>query len=153
MIIELLAIGLIVTAFLAVNLDNSIYSVIALGCVLIFSSLLYFFNGAYFAAIFQFAVGTGTIAVLLIVSETLDETESHERKLKLPIATIIVAVLFSIPVLIITVPVIQIIPETTTGFPYDLWDFRSIDVMIQGVVILILAVGMAIIMRTKKEGE
>ena len=64
MIIELLAVALIITAFLAINLENSVYSVIALGCVLIFSSLLYFFKGAFFAALFQFAVGTGTIAIL-----------------------------------------------------------------------------------------
>jgi NADH:ubiquinone oxidoreductase subunit 6 (subunit J) len=153
MIIEILAVALIITAFLAINLDNSIYSVIALGCVLIFSALLYFFNGAFFAAVFQFAVGAGTIAVLLIVSETLDEQESHEKKPKLPIATIIAAVLFSIPVLIFTVPVIQIIPEATTGFPYDLWDFRSIDVIVQGIVILIIAVGMVILLKSQKGAE
>ena len=153
MIAEILAIALIITAFLAINLDNSIYSVISLGGVLIFSSLLYFYSGAYFAAIFQFAVGVGTIAVLLIVSETLDEEESHKKKLRTPVATIITAVLFSIPVLVFTIPVIQIIPETTTGFPYDLWDFRSVDVIIQGIVILVLAIGMAILLKSEKESE
>lgn len=153
MIPEILAVGLLITAFLAVNLDDSVYAVISLGLVLVISSSLYLFNGAYFGAIFQFAVGVGTVVILLIVSETLDEHVPRTRDRRLPIGTIVAALLVSIPVLFIAIPVIRIIPEPTTGFPYDLWDFRSVDVMLQGLVILMLAVGMVILLKSEKEVE
>jgi NADH:ubiquinone oxidoreductase subunit 6 (subunit J) len=153
MIVELLAIGLLITAFLAIDLDDSVYAIISLGFVLIISSLLYLLNEAYFAAIFQFAVGIGTIVVLLIVSETLDEQISRKKENKIPVGTIIAALLISVPVLFFTIPVIRIIPEPTTGFAYDLWDFRSIDVMLQGIVILVLAIGMVILLKSEKGGN
>jgi NADH:ubiquinone oxidoreductase subunit 6 (subunit J) len=153
MIVEVLAVGLLITAFLAIDLDDSIYAIISLGLVLILSSLLYLLNDAYFAALFQFAVGVGTIVVLLIVSETLDEQVPEKKESKKPVGTIIAAVLISIPVLFFTIPIIRIIPEPTTTFAFDLWDFRSIDVMLQGIVILVLAIGMIILLRSEKEGN
>jgi NADH:ubiquinone oxidoreductase subunit 6 (subunit J) len=150
MIVEILALGLLIAAFLAVSLDDSIYSVISLGVVLIISSLLYLLNEAYFAAIFQFAVGIGTVAVLLVVSDTLDAHSSSKKKTKVPLGTLVAAILVSIPVLFFSIPVIRIIPEPTTTFAFDLWDFRSIDVMLQGIVILVLAIGMAIILKPEE---
>ena len=151
MILEFLAVGIIFTAILAINLDDPFYSILSLGGVLIISALLYLINEAYFAAIFQFATGIGTIAVLLVLGETLDKGEQQKEKTKIPVGTIIAAILLSIPVLFFTIPVIQIIPEPTIGVPFNLWDLRSVDVLSQGVVILILAIGMIIILRHEKE--
>jgi NADH:ubiquinone oxidoreductase subunit 6 (subunit J) len=152
LIVEFLAVGIILTAFLAINLDDSFYSVLSLGSVLIISSLLYLLNNAYFAAIFQFATGIGTLAVLLVLGETLDREGPHREKPEIPIGTIVAAILLSIPVLFFTIPVIQIIPEPTSGVPFNLWDLRSVDVLLQGVVILVLTIGMVILLKPEKEG-
>ena len=153
MILEFLAVGIIFAAILAINLDDPFYSILSLGGVLIISALLYLVNEAYYASIFQFATGIGTVAVLLVLGETLERGELHKEKKKRPIGTIIAAILLSIPVLFFTIPVIQIIPEPTTGVPFNLWDLRSVDVLLQGLVILVLAIGMIIILRHEKEDE
>ena len=153
MILEFLAVGIIFVAILAINLDDPFYSILSLGGVLIISALLYLANEAYFAAIFQFATGIGTVAVLLVLGETLDKGEQHKEKTKRPVGTVIAAILLSFPVLFFTIPVIRIIPEPTIGVPFNLWELRSVDVLLQGVVILILAIGMIIILRPEKEDE
>ena len=152
MIVEFLVVGIILSAFLAINLDDSFYSVLSLGSVLIIASLLYWLNNAYFAAIFQFAAGIGTLAVLLVLGETLDREGPHREKPEIPIGTIVAAILLSIPVLFLTIPVIQVIPEPTSGVPYSLWDLRSVDVVLQGIVILVLTIGMVILLKPEKEG-
>ena len=153
MIVEFLAVGIIFAAFLAINLDDSFYSILSLGAVLIISSLLYFFNDAYFAAIFQFATGTGTLAVLLVLGETLDIDKPHREKQEIPTGTIVAAILLSIPVLFFTIPILRIIPEPTSGVPYSLWDLRSVDVLLQGVVILVLSIGIIFLLKPDKERE
>jgi NADH:ubiquinone oxidoreductase subunit 6 (subunit J) len=152
-IAELLALGLIITALLAVNLDDPVYSLMSLACVLLLSSLLYAENGAFFAAVFQSAAGIGTIAILLVISETLDEDMPQKRKRNRPVGTIVAAILLSIPVLYFTIPVVRVIPEPISGFPLAFWELRSVDVVLQGIVILVLATGMAILLKSEREGR
>ena len=152
MIVEILAIGLLITALLAVNVKNPVYSVASLACVFILVAILYYLSGAYFAALFQFIIGIGTLAVLFVVAETLDGGHDKAEYTERPYGTIIAALLLSIPMFIFTIPVVRIIPEPAGGLPYALWDLRSLDVVLQGVVILIIALGMVIILRHEKEG-
>ena len=57
MILELLSAGLVITACLAIFLDEAVYSVVALAGTFLLTSLLYALNGAIFVAVFQFSVG------------------------------------------------------------------------------------------------
>ncbi|MDX1813428.1 MAG: hypothetical protein R3319_01420, partial [Candidatus Bathyarchaeia archaeon] len=64
MILEILSVGLIISACLAIFLDEAIYSVAALAGMFFLTALLYAFSDALFVAVFQFTVGAGTLAVL-----------------------------------------------------------------------------------------
>jgi NADH:ubiquinone oxidoreductase subunit 6 (subunit J) len=113
-VIDVLSIGLIVSACLALFVDEAIYSVAALSGTVLFTALIYVMNGAIYAAIFQFAMGVGTIAIFLVV------------------------------------------PGSTTGsgisFQDALWDLRGLDVVLQALVILMVALGVGIVMYTRRKG-
>ena len=82
--LELLSIGLIVSACLALFLDDVVYSVAALAGTFLFTALLYYVNGAIYAAIFQFVVGVGTLAILFLSGEMLsDKSTKKTSPLKL----------------------------------------------------------------------
>jgi NADH:ubiquinone oxidoreductase subunit 6 (subunit J) len=72
-IVELIAVGLVVSACLAIYLDEAVYSVAALACMLILMATIYALNDAIFAAVFQFAVSVGTLSVLFLSAEMLSE--------------------------------------------------------------------------------
>jgi NADH:ubiquinone oxidoreductase subunit 6 (subunit J) len=151
MILEILATGLIISACLAIFLDEAVYSVAALAGTLFLTSLLYGLSDALFAAIFQFAVGAGTLAVLFLSGEMLSEapTKTSQKNLLL---IIVVGVLLSLPAIFLSV-------SGPTGvlsgvsFGEALWNLRAIDVVLQGVVILTVALGIAIVLHEKKNGE
>ena len=82
MILEILSIGLIVSACLALFLDEVVYSVAALSGTFLFTALLYYVNGAIYAAIFQFAVGVGTLAILFLSGEMLSDKSTKKTSPK-----------------------------------------------------------------------
>jgi NADH:ubiquinone oxidoreductase subunit 6 (subunit J) len=151
MILEILAVGLIVSACLAIFLDEAVYSVAALAGTLFLTSLLYALSDALFAAVFQFAVGAGTLAVLFLSGEMLSETptKTSQKNLLLIIA---VGVLLSLPAIFLSV-------SGPTGvlsgvsFGEALWNLRAVDVVLQGVVIMIVALGIVIVLHEKRNGE
>jgi NADH:ubiquinone oxidoreductase subunit 6 (subunit J) len=151
MILELLAAGLIISACLAIFLDEAIYSVAALAGTLFLTSLLYAFSGALFAAVFQFAVGAGTLAVLFLAGEMLSETpaKTSQKNLLLIIA---VGVLLSLPTIFFSVSgTASILSEISFG--EALWDLRAVDVVLQGLVIMTVALGIVIVLHEKRKGE
>lgn len=151
MILEILAVGLIVSACLAIFLDEAVYSVAALAGTLFLTSLLYALSDALFAAVFQFAVAAGTLAVLFLSGEMLSETptKTSQKNLLLLIA---VGVLLSLPAIFLSV-------SGPTGvlsgvsFGEALWNLRAVDVVLQGVVIMIVALGIVIVLHEKRNGE
>ena len=86
---ELIAISLIISAFLAVYLEHAIYSVVSLAATFLLTSLLYFSVDAHFASVFQLATGVGTVAVLFLSSEMLSEESNTKKYFKPIIAPII----------------------------------------------------------------
>ena len=151
MILEILSAGLIISACLAIFLDEAVYSVTALAGTFFLTSVIYALSGAVFAAVFQFAVGAGTLAVLFLSGEMLSEapTKTSQKTLLLIIA---VGVLLSLPAIFLSV-------SGSTGifsgisFDEALWNLRATDVVLQGVVILTVALGIAIVLHEKKNGE
>ena len=151
MILEILSVGLIISACLAIFLDEAVYSVAALAGTFFLTALLYAFSDAIFVAIFQFAVGAGTLAILFLSGEMLSETpaKTSQRTLLLIVAA---GVLLSLPAIFLSI-------TTPTGilsgasFGEALWDLRAADVVLQGFVIMTVALGIVIVLHEKRKGE
>jgi NADH:ubiquinone oxidoreductase subunit 6 (subunit J) len=152
MILEVLSAGLIISACLAIFLDEAVYSVAALAGTFIFTALLYALSDALFVAIFQFAVGAGTLAVLFLSGEMLSEKPTKKTPRKNLLLLIVIAVLLSLPAIFLSI-------SSPTGvlsgisFGEALWDLRALDVVLQGLVIMAVALGIAIVLHEKRNGE
>jgi NADH:ubiquinone oxidoreductase subunit 6 (subunit J) len=151
MILEILSAGLIISACLAIFLDEAVYSVAALAGTLFLTSLLYAFSDAIFVAVFQFAVGAGTLAVLFLSGEMLSQkpAKTSQRNLLLIVAA---GVLLSLPAIFLS---ISEMPTALSGVSFGeaLWDLRAVDVVLQGFVILTVALGVVIVLHEKRKGE
>jgi NADH:ubiquinone oxidoreductase subunit 6 (subunit J) len=147
---EILAVGLIISAILALFLDEVIYSVAALAGTFFFTALIYVLNGAVFAAIFQFAVGVGTLAILFLSGEMLGDKPTRKTSPKRTGALIGVGAVLSLPAIFLSVS-----GSTGTNSNLDfgdaLWNVRGLDVVLQALVILTVALGIAIVLYEKKK--
>jgi NADH:ubiquinone oxidoreductase subunit 6 (subunit J) len=153
MILELLAVGLVVPAFLAVYLDDAVYSVASLTGTLILTAVLYSLNDATFAAVFQLAICVGTLAVLFLSGEMLSEKPSGKKPLKNAFLAIAAALLLSVPSIFLSVGAIPTIVSSDVSFPEALWNLRAIDAVLQGLVIMTVASGIAIVLHERREDE
>jgi NADH:ubiquinone oxidoreductase subunit 6 (subunit J) len=151
MILELLAIGLVVSAFLAVHLDDAVYSVVSLAGTLILMAILYSLSDATFVAVFQLAIAVGTLAVLFLSSEMLSEKQDGQKSFKNVLLTLAAALLLSMPSIFISIGTVPAIVSSNISFPEALWNLRSTDVILQGLVIMTVALGIAIVLQEKKE--
>lgn len=153
MILELLAVGLVVSAFLAVYLDDAVYSVASLAGTLILAAILYSINDATFVAVFQLGIGAGTLAVLFLSGEMLSEKPRGKKPFKNVFLAIAVALLLSFPSIFLSLGTMPTDVISEVLFPEALWNLRSIDVVLQGLVIMTVALGIAIVLHEKKEGK
>ena len=151
MILEALSIGLIVSACLALFLDEAVCSVAALAGTFIFTALIYVLNGAVFVAIFQFAVGVGTLAILFLSGEMLSDKPTKKTSPKSTVALIGTGVVLSLPAIFLSVSG-SAGSGSNVSFGDALWNLRGVDVILQGLVILTLALGIAIVLYEKKNG-
>lgn len=151
MIMEALAVGLVISACLALFLDEAVYSIAALASTFMFISLLYALSGAVFVAIFQFAVGVGTLAILFLSGEMLSDKPTKKTSPKSIIALIGAGAGLSLPALFFSV---SSSPGVGSDIPFGeaLWNLRGLDVVLQGLVILIVALGIAIVLHEKRNG-
>ncbi|MEA2090632.1 MAG: NADH-quinone oxidoreductase subunit J [Thermoproteota archaeon] len=145
--------GLVVSAFLAVYLDNAVYSVVSLASALILVAILYSLDDAIFVAVFQLAIGVGTLAVFFLSSEMLSEKLCERKSLKNAFLAIAVAVLLSIPSVFFSIGTIPTNVSSEVSFPEALWNLRAIDVVLQGLVMMTVALGIAVVLYEKKEGK
>jgi NADH:ubiquinone oxidoreductase subunit 6 (subunit J) len=149
MILEVLSIGLIVSACLALFLDEVIYSVAALSGTFLFTSLLYYVNGAVYAGVFQFAVGVGTLAVLFLSGEMLSDKSKKKTSLKKTAALVGAGAVLSLPVVFFS-------GSGSTGvfsdasFGNALWNLSGVDVILQALVILTVTIGVAIVLYERR---
>ncbi|NLB76651.1 MAG: hypothetical protein GX799_09335 [Crenarchaeota archaeon] len=150
MIIEILAIGLIISAVLALFLDEVVYSVAALAATFLLTALIYVLNGAVFAGIFQFAVSIGTLAILFLSGEMLGEKPSKKAS-SLRIGGLVgVGFLLSLPAIFLSVSgVSHVAPDVEFGDA--LWNLRGVDVLLQAIVILTVAIGISIVLFERRK--
>jgi len=149
-VVELVSIGLVVSACLAIFIDEAIYSVAALAATFVLTSALYALSGAVYVAIFQFAVGIGTLSILFLSGEMLSEKPLNKTK---PIKSIWVAVLgaiLSLPAIFLSISAPSMV-SSTTSLGDALWNYSAVDVVLQGLVILTVAIGIAIVLHESKK--
>jgi NADH:ubiquinone oxidoreductase subunit 6 (subunit J) len=151
MILEVLSAGLIISACLAIFLDEAVYSVASLAGTFIFTALLYALSDALFVAIFQFAMGAGTLAVLFLSGEMLSEKPAKAPR-RNSLLIIVLGVLLSLPAIFLS---ISGPTGVFSGIPFGeaLWNLRASDVVLQGLVIMAVALGIAIVLHEKRNGE
>jgi len=152
MILEIFSVGLIISVCLAIFLDEAVYSVSALVGAFFFISFLYVLSDAIFVAIFQFAVGVGTLAILFLSGEMLSEKPDKKTSLGKSLMVVTAGALLSFPAVFLSLS-----SPATVGsdiqFGEALWNLRAVDVVLQGLVIMTVALGTAIILYEKKKGE
>jgi NADH:ubiquinone oxidoreductase subunit 6 (subunit J) len=151
MILEVLSAGLVITACLAIFLDEAVYSVVALAGTFLFTSLLYALSGAVFVAVFQFAVSAGTLAVLFLSGEMLSEKPLKKTQPKNLLAVVVAGALLSLPTIFLSIatPANEV---SGVSFGEALWTLRAGDVVLQGLVVMTVALGIAIVLYEKKNG-
>jgi NADH:ubiquinone oxidoreductase subunit 6 (subunit J) len=149
--LELLAIGLVVSAFLAVIIDDAVYSVASLAITLVLVAIMYSLNDASFAAVFQLGISVGTLAVLFLSGETLSEKTNQRKPLRKALLATIVAILLSVPSFLVSVGIPSSNISSDVSFPEALWNLRAVDIILQGLVIMTVALGIVIVLQTKKE--
>ncbi|MFA7080627.1 MAG: NADH-quinone oxidoreductase subunit J [Candidatus Bathyarchaeia archaeon] len=150
MIFEILAIGLIVSAVLALFLDEIVYSVAALSGVFVFTAIIYLLNGAIFAAIFQFVVGIGTLAVLFLSGEMLGEKPSRKFSPLRTAGLIGAGFLLSLPAIFLSVSTTSPV-GSGVALSDALWNLRGVDVLLQGLLILTIAMGIIIVLYERRK--
>jgi NADH:ubiquinone oxidoreductase subunit 6 (subunit J) len=150
MIFEILAIGLIVSAVLALFLDEVIYAVAALSATFLFTALIYYLNDAPYAAIFQFVVGVGTLAILFLSGEMLGDKSLKKASPAKTGGLIGAGVVLSLPAIFLSVsnPSAAV---TDLGIGEALWDLRGIDVLVQALVIFTIALGIGIVLFERRK--
>ena len=151
MIFEVLAAGLVISACLAIFLDEPIYCVASLADTLIFMALLYVLSDALYVAIFQFAVGAGTLAILFLSGEMLSEKPAKKTPRKNLILLIVVGALLSLPAIFLSVSG-STSASAAVAFEEALWNLRALDVVLQGLVMMGVALGIAIVLHEKRKG-
>jgi NADH:ubiquinone oxidoreductase subunit 6 (subunit J) len=151
MILEIISIGLLVSACLALFLDEMVYSVAALAGTFFFTAILYILNGSVFAAIFQFVVGVGTLAILFLSGEMLGDKPIKRASSKKTFALIGIGVVLSLPAIFLSVSGSTVV-TSNASFGDALWNLRGMDVVLQALVILTVALGIAIVLYERRSG-
>ncbi len=148
--LEIISAGLVVSACLAIFLDEAVYSVAALAGTFILTALLYALSGAVFVAVFQFAVGMGTLAILFLSGEMLSEKPEKKTRKAAIVGVALVGVVLSLPAMFFTVSSSNTASYPDISFGDALWNLRSVDVVLQGLVVMTVALGIAIVLYQKK---
>jgi NADH:ubiquinone oxidoreductase subunit 6 (subunit J) len=150
MIFEILAVGLIISAVLALFLEDVIYSVAALAGTFFFVALIFVEHNAIFAAIFTVVAGVGTLAVLFLSGEMLGDKPTKKTSPK-RIGTLIgTGAVLSLPAIFFSVSSSAGV-DSNIMFGDALWNVRGLDVVLQALVILTIALGIAVVLYEKKK--
>lgn len=143
----ILAIGMIVSAVLAIYLKETIASVLSLSTLMLLLSLLYFNLNAPLAAIFQLALGAGTAAIFLLAGDTLTTKRDETTSTKTMFLAVIASAVLCVPMLVGTIETGSVIESMEISLSQTIWDLRAIDVLAQGIVVLTAAIGVILLLR------
>jgi len=145
-----LAIGMVTSAVFAIYMKETMSSVLSLTSMMILLSLLYFNLNAPFAAIFQLALGTGTAAIFLLAGDTLTKKSDAKTSTKTIFVGLIASAVLCVPVVVGTVATQTFTQSVELSFSSALWELRAIDVLAQGLVVLMAALGVALLLKEER---
>jgi NADH:ubiquinone oxidoreductase subunit 6 (subunit J) len=148
---DLFAIVLVISAFLAIHFEDVTHAIISFSAMCVLLSALYFSLDAQFAAVFQLMLAAGTIAVFFLAGEMLSSKKSKTQELRSKVLGVIVALGLSVPSVIFSLEKGMPVWFHDLSFPSALWEFRALDVIAQGIVILTLAVGAIMVLKEQKK--
>jgi NADH:ubiquinone oxidoreductase subunit 6 (subunit J) len=151
-LLEVVSVGLVVSACLAIFLDEAIYSVAALAGTFVLTSLLYALNGAIYVAVFQFAVAIGTLSILFLSGEMLSEKPLTKTRPATTVAVAVLGVALSLPAVFFSISKSSSVTSDIT-LGEALWNFSAVDVVLQGLVILTVALGITIVLHERKKNN
>jgi len=144
------AAALIISAFLALHLEERIYAVISFAAALTLLSGLYFLMNAPFAAVFQLIVAVGAVAVFFLASEMLSPEKKSPQKMRDKILGFLIAsILAAVPILV-DLNVKAFSKSYSLSFASALWEYRALDVIAQSIVVLTLALGIVMVLRERR---
>jgi NADH:ubiquinone oxidoreductase subunit 6 (subunit J) len=149
-VFEILSVGLIISAVLALFLDEVVYAVAALSGTFLFTAIIYALNGSVFAAIFQIAVSVGTLSILFLSGEMLGDKPTKKTSSTRVLALISGGVTLSLPAIFLSISGVSG-ATSDISFGDALWGTRGMDVIFQALVILTVAMGIAIVLYQKKK--
>lgn len=145
-----LAIGMVTSAVFAIYLKETMSSVLSLTTMMILLSLLYFNLNAPFAAIFQLALGTGTVAIFLLAGDTLTKKSDAKTSTKTIFVGLIASAVLCVPVVVGTVATQTFTQSVELSLSSALWELRAIDVLAQGLVVLMATLGVAFLLKEER---
>lgn len=145
-----LAIGMVTSAVFAIYLKETMSSVLSLSTMMILLSLLYFNLNAPFAAIFQLALGTGTAAIFLLAGDTLTKKSDAKTSTKTIFVGLIASAVLCIPVVVGTMVTQSLTQSVELSLSSALWELRAIDVLAQGLVVLMAALGVVLLLKEER---
>lgn len=140
-----------IAACLAIFLDEAVYSVAALAATFVLMAVLYALAGALYASVFQFVVGVGTLAVLFLSGEMLSQKTAKKASLKSVVPIVVIGAVLSLPAIFLSISHSNSVPFSAS-FGDTLWNLRAIDVVVQGLVIMTVAIGIVIVLYEKRKG-
>ena len=153
-LVEFISACIIVSACLAVYLDDVMYSLISLMIMFISTAVLYSLSGALYAAIFQLVVGAGALTAFFLLSEELTEHAKIKYDWRRMLLTLLVSLFLA------AVPILYPAENNASFFSCEepftsaLWSLRVIDIVLQGVAILTVALGVSVILyEERREGK
>lgn len=146
----LLAVGLVVSAFFAVYLDEAIYAVLSLAATNVILSVFYFSLDTPFAAVFQLTMGIGTVAVLFLTGQMLTTKADSPQTSQRRFLGLVIGVLLSVPSILAVGQKISAAGLVGLPFSAALWQLRVVDIIAQGLVILTVGLGIAVVLKEKK---
>jgi NADH:ubiquinone oxidoreductase subunit 6 (subunit J) len=150
MILEVVSAGLIISACLAIFIEEAVYSVAALAGTFTLTALLYALNGAVYVAVFQFAVAVGTLSILFLSGEMLSERPTIKTKNSSIGGVVVLGVILSLPAFFLNVSSPNSI-SYPISFGDALWNYSAVDAVLQGLVVLTLALGIGVVLYEKKK--
>jgi len=146
----LFAAALVISAFLALHLDETIYAIISFAVALTLLSGLYFLMNAPFAAVFQLMVAVGAVAVFFLASEMLSPKRRLPQKMRDKILGILIAsILAAVPILV-DLNIKAFSKSHSPSFASALWEYRALDVIAQSIVVLTLALGIVMVLKGRR---
>ncbi|MCE1255373.1 MAG: DUF4040 domain-containing protein [Anaerolineae bacterium] len=145
MLYILIVAGLLICAFMAIHSGRLISSALWLAGASALTALMMYMLGAAEVAVIELSVGAGLVTILFVFAINITGEEAIEMKALVPrplaitlvVAAAVLLIYMTLPGMGIELPAPQV-----SGFVKTFWEDRSMDALLQMVIIFAGTVGM-----------